>query len=145
MSDQTPNQNVSVYHASFSLATCQITINQKYLPLPDGRSDDVNLVDIDPMTGTGEPIGFARFSAVGGGPISISGMVPNNAFFPGHGILLLVRNDSAIDLTFLNQSAFSRAPNRFILGADFTLATQQIAQFIYLPDYERWGLFSHSS
>lgn len=56
------------------------------------------------------------------------------------GRLLLIQNDSAGDLTILDESASSIAANRFSLEDDLVLASKGKALFIYSDDTSRWEL-----
>lgn len=141
MSDQVPEQSNSVFHGGFQLAICQLTTNQKYF---DVSASVDNLVLVENAPNGNEPVGFARFQASGGGAHNVSGMVPNNGKFPDHNVFLFCRVDGPDSVTFLNESALSAPQNRFIIGGDTTLAAGVFVIFVYLPDFQRWGLLFHS-
>ncbi len=142
MSDQVPSANLTRSHAQFTFATCQLLLNQVYASLAIGGNDNLMLVETGKDNVT-EPGGFIRFQT-SGGAASVSGMVPNNQFFPDHDVVLLCRVDGPDVVTFLNENAGSLPQNRFIIGADTPLAAGTFVIFVYLPDFQRWGLLFHS-
>jgi hypothetical protein len=141
MSDQTPKEEgPKIQHGGFTFATCQLTLEVGNLPLlVDGRNDNFVLVDKE-ESGSLQPVGFVHFhidpSFVG--PVSLSGMIPNNP--PGHGLFLLMKNDSTKDLILLEQDVNSYEFARFDFGGagPQTLSAGKTTPIVYEPDVKRW-------